>query len=35
MRDVDSRALLGRRSPDYDLHAKLFEWWVISFGVAL
>jgi hypothetical protein len=34
MRDVDSKTLLGAiSSADYDLHAKVFEWWVVAFGL--
>lgn len=32
MRDIDTRDILGRRSPSYDLHAKVFEWWIVSFA---
>jgi len=34
MRDVDSRTFLGGySSAAYDLHAKVFEWWVVAFGL--
>lgn len=34
MRDVDSRTFLDRLSTaTYELHAKLFEWWVVAFGL--
>jgi len=33
MRDIDSRTFLGPRShASYDLHAKIFEWWVVAFA---
>jgi hypothetical protein len=34
MRDVDSQTFLGgHSSATYDLHAKVFEWWVVAFGL--
>jgi len=34
MRDVDSQTFLGGYSrAHYDLHAKVFEWWVVAFGL--
>jgi hypothetical protein len=34
MRDVNSPSFLGPlSSATYDLHAKVFEWWVIAFGL--
>ncbi len=34
MRDVDSHTFLGGYSSvTYDLHAKVFEWWVVAFGL--
>jgi hypothetical protein len=33
MRKINDRDYLRRKSTHYQLHAKVFEWWVISFGL--